>query len=1199
VTWAADGTPVYNGDIVTTTVYNNRNQVAAQTDARGTVTVNNYDAAGRLESTTRDDLTTYFFHDGTNNGGSIFDSSGIKPNRVIDPLGVQTTVVYDSLYRAVSTTVTAPLALGGVTAHTSTEHDLGGKPVRLTDPLGRVTINEYDDLGQLVKVIEPDTTADLTDNPTVQTFYTHHGKPWKVIDQMGNVTTTTYDAAGRAVMVQSPGVADPHAPGSMLHAITTMEYDAAGNTIAVTDALGRVTETVYDERNRPVAVYAPTVWDANAGQFVRPVTQTTYDALGQVHTVTDPLGAVTTKHYDNAGRNWKVEAPAPEANAPRPTTLTAFDPGGLALTVTNPLGQSVTNTYDALGRLITTEDAEGILNEFEYDAAGNRTSVTDGKNQTTTFEYDGLNRLISQTFANGDTTSFTYNAVQKLSQTSPRGIVTSYSYDARDRLMTVSTQGGGVSDSPPVIQRGYHYDNAGRLLSVTEGSATTPADVSYNYDALGRVTAESSRGQVHFYQHDLAGNRVKATYSTGRVVETSYDGLNRPEVIAEGGRVTRYGYDLAGRAVILVAANGQTSQNGYDALGRLKDRTLFKTPAMQESEVLAQFEWWHDALGNVTAQHETWPGAADRLPGIRSTTMGYDDNNRLTSEVITQPEVNGATPTTTTSYTYDDANNRATKTVTRTIAGEEPVSDEDTGHWSYTYNAANQLTAWSKRSEAGNQTVQKSATITYDDAGNRSSQTVTETVPPSVPTGTNPGAAQPGLTQYAWDAQDRLASVTMPDGSEHEYEYDYRTRRIGTTIQSSTNPSIQKSTAIVFSGGLSLAEYETANSEPSTANPPTVEYTRGPDMGGGVGGLLYTRRGDLQSPTLRYNLSNGRGDIVAQADQGANLTWTASYEAYGKRTKETGTNQDKQRANSKDEDPTGLLNEGFRYRDIETGVWLSRDPAGFVDGPNLYAYVQQNPWSKFDAEGMFWSALITVGFAAYDSYQYFKGDISGADYAGRMALNGSALLADAATGGMGGGLALRTAAIAARAGKAGQAVVKAAIAVDRADTIKSTAEAAISAKDAIQDGNYGRAALSALQVVAAKSDVLPGSKSAKEVKAETTKNVEAIVEGRLVAGSSNGFDRGQKEMAEKLGIRTVPTSGGKHAEENLLKGQVEAIGTTRTPCGPDRHDCAGQLATAGVQHSPQLDKLAKKINDAGISEPSRNRRTFAVGREPK
>ena len=48
-----------------------------------------------------------------------------------------------------------------------------------------------------------------------------------------------------------------------------------------------------------------------------------------------------------------------------------------------------------------------------------------------------------------------------------------------------------------------------------------------------------------------------------------------------------------------------------------------------------------------------------------------------------------------------------------------------------------------------------------------------------------------------------------------------------------------------------------------------------------------------------------------------------------------------------------MLNEGFRYRDIETGVWLSRDPAGFVDGPNLYAYVMQNPWTKFDPLGLY------------------------------------------------------------------------------------------------------------------------------------------------------------------------------------------------------------------------------------------------------
>src|SRR5690606_15205004 len=132
---------------------------------------------------------------------------------------------------------------------------------------------------------------------------------------------------------------------------------------------------------------------------------------------------------------------------------------------------------------------------------------------------------------------------------------------------------------------------------------------------------------------------------------------------------------------------------------------------------------------------------------------------------------------------------------------------------------------------------------------------------------------------------------------------------------------------------------------PGTLSPTTLpwaRYLRGPDMGGGVGGLLGTLRHPVNSyerpvsPTAsnpvteRVNLSNGRGDIVAQSDASGTLTWTASYEAYGKRTLELGSNEDRQRANTKEEDPTGLLNEGFRYRDIETGVWLSRDPAGFV-----------------------------------------------------------------------------------------------------------------------------------------------------------------------------------------------------------------------------------------------------------------------------
>ena len=47
--------------------------------------------------------------------------------------------------------------------------------------------------------------------------------------------------------------------------------------------------------------------------------------------------------------------------------------------------------------------------------------------------------------------------------------------------------------------------------------------------------------------------------------------------------------------------------------------------------------------------------------------------------------------------------------------------------------------------------------------------------------------------------------------------------------------------------------------------------------------------------------------------------------------------------------PAGNL---LAYRDLETGTFLTRDPAGMVDGPNLYAYVRQNPWTHFDPEGL-------------------------------------------------------------------------------------------------------------------------------------------------------------------------------------------------------------------------------------------------------
>jgi RHS repeat-associated protein len=215
-------------------------------------------------------------------------------------------------------------------------------------------------------------------------------------------------------------------------------------------------------------------------------------------------------------------------------------------------------------------------------------------------------------------------------------------------------------------------------------------------------------------------------------------------------------------------------------------------------------------------------------------------------------------------------------------------------------------------------------TYAYDGNGNRTGRTISGTT-----------------DVFSYDYENRLTSLDYLTGSSgtgmYTYTYDYRTRRV-----SRTEPSAG-TTYIVFDGGVSIEEY---TSSPSS---PTVEYVRGYNYGGGVGGLEYSVRGGVPS----FNFYDSRGDVVAKTNSSGAITWETAYEAFGNETVSTGTTPaDRQRASTKEQDPTGFLNEGFRYRDLSTGTFLTRDPLGFLAGLNNYTYVKQNPWTYFDPEGL-------------------------------------------------------------------------------------------------------------------------------------------------------------------------------------------------------------------------------------------------------
>ncbi|MDE9516148.1 RHS repeat-associated core domain-containing protein, partial [Xenorhabdus bovienii] len=54
------------------------------------------------------------------------------------------------------------------------------------------------------------------------------------------------------------------------------------------------------------------------------------------------------------------------------------------------------------------------------------------------------------------------------------------------------------------------------------------------------------------------------------------------------------------------------------------------------------------------------------------------------------------------------------------------------------------------------------------------------------------------------------------------------------------------------------------------------------------------------------------------------------------------------RYSGKERDATGLYYYGYRYYQPWAGRWLSADPAGTVDGLNLFKIVRNNPVTNTD-----------------------------------------------------------------------------------------------------------------------------------------------------------------------------------------------------------------------------------------------------------
>ena len=346
------------------------------------------------------------------------------------------------------------------------------------DPRGFSTRFEYNTRGQVTKV-----THDQDQTFTQNGYNVDGTLAWTADENHPGAATDPnqrtryiYDDYKRVVSVTNPlnktfnlSYAPPNGAGSYSHT-TTSVYRA-------TSPLIKITTFDCDENFRRKMVRRGSESpDDDGGTYFG------YDEVGNLTSVKDPRGHITTFGYDNRNRRTSATAPAPFNNQ---VTQWGYDTRSNLIRETRPDLSFRRLEYDSLSRVIDTYDFVNEHTHYERDFAGNVIQMTDPKPATYLFGFDKMNRKMSATYpadaAGGQNRSegWHYDFAGNMDEyTNPAGQKRTLGYDTRNRFINASWNSGGG----PALGLGY-YDNSQLGIIVTNGGETT---VVFGYDDANR-----------------------------------------------------------------------------------------------------------------------------------------------------------------------------------------------------------------------------------------------------------------------------------------------------------------------------------------------------------------------------------------------------------------------------------------------------------------------------------------------------------------------------------------------------------------------------------------------------------------------------------------------------------------------------------------------------------------------------------------
>ncbi len=770
------------------------------------------------------------------------------------------------------------------------------------------------------------------------------------------------DGLGRAVRAEQINREN----GVLKTYVTTSDYDLQGNVVRATDAKQNYVTMRYDGLGRKIATNDPD----------RGASRSSYDRVGNVVQSMDNKQQITYMGYDGANRIETVDYH--DSKGLSPDVVYHYDQPSVDYPSFGNLVGQLSFVEDATGAEFNSFDARGrLIHNVKRIIDPVRGQPVD---YASSFDFDAMDRVKSRTFPDGDRIEYTYNQrsllqlipglVDNISYietdqyktfTYANGVTTTYSYDPRQRLKELHTVGSAGSSGLDLVHYSYTFDGVSNIRAINDLRPTAQIPVGTDrtsrhntqlltYDDLYRLTNYTLTDPGYSvnlaqlgYVFDSIGNMAyKSSPVAGQPGHIEHD--------ERGRTLVNMGYMASGGAV---GTEGRGPRAPDDAPG---PHALTATSDGRQI--------FYDDNGNMTdleGMTLAWD-FADRLTSVENDAMradfGYDYSGRRVTKQVTAKD--GTATNSLTIYVDKGFEIRNYNVPTKYAFASSRVA-----RFTRMLDTDAERTQWLRINEGWNLIG-----LYVDPVGETAASLF--------------GLGDWSLSVSQYDAAtDTYISLDPGDPILPNVPYMVHAseQRIVTATGTNVQPMIQDIPAgePLVAWGRSVDPVKllkdkelnevwkladnTTNVQwdiwyADTNAPFSVQIGTMPPEGVNVVklGTAATLNFELlKTDDIRYYVGDHLGSAGCITDRDGNLIEETVYYPFGSprhvyapngRIADYGYTQKEQ------DFETGLFYFEARYMVSHLGRFISTDPSGWVDGPNVYAYVRGNPFIYTDPTGL-------------------------------------------------------------------------------------------------------------------------------------------------------------------------------------------------------------------------------------------------------